>query len=352
MLAKNVGRTTLMVWYEDGTSQTLSFGVSEDMSMLRDALSDIHPRIRVEIAPDRPALVLRGEVPNVQYKMAAETAARHYLGAQKAPQQNQRMGTPDPGANAVGSPLDLLATTRQAMTDVFRLNASNDTGQTRIAIINLIQVETLPQTLERKIMAAIAPMGGGDVRIRRVVRGDLPNDLADTFLLEGQVQDQVTLTRILMFVSRLIGGVDDAANSGVIPVTNESGGMLGGQAAGTSQNSGFGSALTGGSGSVNENGIRSNVARSKLLSLGGGRLLSVVEVRDLPQIRVAVQIHEINRTRMRQWRPDLSLLTCGYSDQGLYPRRAVCHATSELHRGERSPGSWRHFDQQPANWWR
>jgi len=318
MLAKNVGRTTLMVWYEDGTSQTLSFGVSEDMSMLRDALADIHAKIRVEIAPDRPALVLRGEVPNVQYKMAAETAARHYLGAQKASQPNQRMGAPDQGVSAAGSSLDLLSTARQSIAEAFRLNAANDTGQTRVAVINLIQVETLPQTLERKIMAAIAPMGGGDVRIRRVVRGDLQDDLADTFLLEGQVQDQVTLTRILMLVSRLIGGADDAANSGVVPVTNESGGMLAGQSAGTSQGTGFGSALSGGSASVSENGIRSNVARSKLLSLGGGRLLSVVEVRDLPQIRVSVQIHEINRTRMRQWRPDLSLLTQGYSDQGLF----------------------------------
>ncbi|MEP5981831.1 MAG: pilus assembly protein N-terminal domain-containing protein, partial [Marinobacter alexandrii] len=318
MLAKNVGRTTLMVWYEDGTSQTLLFGVSEDMSILRDALLDIHSQIRVEVAPDRPALVLRGKVPNVQYKLAAEVAARHYLGAQKSRTSSQRISSPDSGANAARSPLDLVATAQQSISDAFRLNTSNDINQTRVAVINLIKVQTLPKSLERKIMAAVAPMGGGDVRVRRVVRGDVPDDLADTFILEGEVRDQVTLTRILMLVSRLIGSVDDAATSGVVPVTNESGGLLSGRSAGTSRNSGFSSGLVPGSGSVNENGIRSNVARSKLLSLGGGRLLSVVEVRDLPQIRVSVQIHEVNRTRMRQWRPDLSLLTQGYSDQGLF----------------------------------
>ena len=318
MLAKNVGRTTLMVWYEDGSSQTLLFGVSEDMSVLRDALADIHSHIRVEVAPDRPALVLRGKVPNVQYKLAAEVAARHYLGAHRSRSPNQRIGGSDPAATQGGSPLDLVATAQQSISDAFRLNIHNDMSQTRVAVINLIQVETLPQSLERKVMAAVAPMGGGEVRIRRVVRGDLPDDLADTFILEGEVRDQVTLTRILQIVSRLIGGVDDAASASVVPVTNESGGLLEGLSSGPSRNTGFGSNLGSGSGNSNENGIRSNVARSKLLSLGGGRLLSVVEVRDLPQIRVSVQIHEINRTRMRQWRPDLSLLTQGYSDQGLF----------------------------------
>ncbi|MEP5286328.1 MAG: pilus assembly protein N-terminal domain-containing protein, partial [Alloalcanivorax venustensis] len=204
MLAKNVGRTTLMVWYEDGTSQTLLFGVSEDMSILRDALLDIHSQIRVEVAPDRPALVLRGKVPNVQYKLAAEVAARHYLGAQKSRTSSQRISSPDSGANAARSPLDLVATAQQSISDAFRLNTSNDINQTRVAVINLIKVQTLPKSLERKIMAAVAPMGGGDVRVRRVVRGDVPDDLADTFILEGEVRDQVTLTRILMLVSRLI----------------------------------------------------------------------------------------------------------------------------------------------------
>ncbi|MBS7725355.1 pilus assembly protein N-terminal domain-containing protein [Pseudomonas lalucatii] len=80
VLAKNVGRTTLIVWYADGSSETYLFSVSEDLSVLRSALHDIHSGIRLEPAPDRPALVLRGKVPTVKYKVAAEAAARHYLG--------------------------------------------------------------------------------------------------------------------------------------------------------------------------------------------------------------------------------------------------------------------------------
>lgn len=317
MLAKNVGRTTVMVWYEDGSSQTLLFGVSEDMSVLRDALSDIHAQIRVEVAPDRPALVIRGQVPNIQFKLAAEVAARHYLSAHQSGRSSQRMSNPDAGS-PVRFPLDLVATAQQSISDAFRLNSNDAASQTRVAVINLIQVETLPQTLERKVMAAVTPLGGGDVRIRRVVRGDVADDGVDTFILEGEVRDQVTLTRILQLVSRLIGTGDQSSDSDVVPVTNESGGFLRARSTGSSGNTGFGGSQGLGSGGVTENGIRSNVARSKLLSLAGGRLLSVVEVRDLPQIRVSVQIHEINRTRMRQWRPDLSLLTKGYSDQGLF----------------------------------
>jgi len=52
--------------------------------------------------------------------------------------------------------------------------------------------------------------------------------------------------------------------------------------------------------------------------VGNGRLLSVIEVGDLPQVRVAVQIHEINRNRMFRWRPDLSLVTEGYNTNGLF----------------------------------
>ncbi|WP_320837875.1 sigma 54-interacting transcriptional regulator [Zhongshania sp.] len=78
-LAKKVGRTSIMVWYTDGSSETFLFSVVEDLSVLRRALSDIHPNIRIQLAPDRAALVLRGKVPTVDYRMAAESAARNYL---------------------------------------------------------------------------------------------------------------------------------------------------------------------------------------------------------------------------------------------------------------------------------
>lgn len=317
MLAKNVGRTTLMVWYEDGTSQTLLFGVSEDMSVLKRALADIHPAIRLEAAPDRPALVLRGKVPNVQYKMAADAAAKHYLGAERQTRFGGRdITTVQPAPGLGSSPLDLLASAQQALGNAFRLNATGAGNPTRVAVINLIQVDELPAALEQKVTQAIASMGGADVTIRRVLKSDVPDDTIDTFILEGEVQDQVTLTRVLNLAARLIGDLSDSETGEVVPVTDESGGLLS-SGRPSPANGGLLGGLNGSAGQP-QNNIRANIARSKLLSMAGGRLLSVIEVRDLPQIRVAVHIHEVNRTRMQRWRPDLSLLTQGYTDQGLF----------------------------------
>ena len=49
-LAKKVGRTSLIVWYTDDTSETFLFSVTEDLSVLRQALSDIHPKIPPNIS--------------------------------------------------------------------------------------------------------------------------------------------------------------------------------------------------------------------------------------------------------------------------------------------------------------
>lgn len=316
VLAKNVGRTTLIVWYADGSSETYLFSVSEDLSVLRSALRDIHSGIRLEPAPDRPALVLRGKVPTVKYKVAAEAAARHYLGVR---QQADAATAQDPAQN-LSAALQMVVAAQDGnpANSAFRLGAQSLGGDSRVAVINLIQVETLPKSMELKIRDAIAPLGGNGVRIRRVMRGDIADDFVDTLILEGEVRDQVTLTRVLNVASRLFLGEQGLAGglSDVAVVADESGGLLeqrGSTKAATSLISG----LDGGAG-IHDNDLRANVGRAKLLSLANGRLLSMIEVRDLPQVRVAVQIHEVNRNRLYSWRPDLSLVTQGYNTEGLF----------------------------------
>ncbi|MBS7663993.1 pilus assembly protein N-terminal domain-containing protein [Pseudomonas lalucatii] len=314
VLAKNVGRTTLIVWYADGSSETYLFSVSEDLSVLRSALHDIHSGIRLEPAPDRPALVLRGKVPTVKYKVAAEAAARHYLGVR----QQGGAGVPaqDPGQN-LSSALQMVVAAQdgnRAGGNALRLDAQSLGGDSRVAVINLIQVETLPKSMELKIRDAIAPLGGGDVRIRRVMRGDIADDYVDTLILEGEVRDQVTLTRVLNVASSLFLG--DQALADVAVIADESGGLLD-QRGSTKAAASLISGLDGGAG-IHDNDLRANVGRAKLLSLANGRLLSMIEVRDLPQVRVAVQIHEVNRNRLYSWRPDLSLVTQGYNTEGLF----------------------------------
>lgn len=315
LLAKSVGRTSLIVWYTDGSSETFLFSVSEDLSVLRSALRDIHPAIRLELAPDRPALVLRGRVPTVDFKLAAEAAARHYLGAGTASPANPASHD----TTLDGNPLHILKTAQNALGSAFRLNPQNVSAPSRVAVINLIQVAQLPSTIEQKIAAAIKPMGGDKVRIRRVIHGEIANDQKDTLILEGEVRDQVALTRILSVASKLFvkDGPGQSGGGATIAMTDESGGLIGARRNGPSA-SGLPGSFTSSSGGLNGNSIRTNVARSKLLSIADGRLLSIIRVRDLPQVRVSVQIHEINRIRMYRWRPDFSLVTNGYASEGLF----------------------------------
>ncbi|MFT7052485.1 MAG: pilus assembly protein CpaC [Psychromonas sp.] len=312
ILAKQVGKTSMIVWYEGGRTETFLFSVTEDLSVLRSALTDIHPAIRLELAPDRPALILRGTVPSIDYKIAAEAAARHYLGAS---QKNKPGKTGNNSAQVFSDALDMITANQNTSTnDIFRLNASQLLGQSQAAIINLIKLKIMPRTLEEKVEDAISNYHQGTVTVTRIVKGDIANNQEDILLLDGDVADQVALTRILNIAARLFVGSDNRGEITITAVTDEGGGILSQLGASNTGSSLFGKSTTGKKG----NDIRSNIARSKLLSMADGRILSTIKVKDLPKIRVAVQIHEVNRNRMLRWRPDFSLKTNGYSEDGLF----------------------------------
>src|SRR5689334_8089508 len=84
VLGRETGRTTLIVWFANGTSREFSFAVQRDLTVLERALKRINPSIEVESAPDRDALVLTGIVPDLNASMAAEAVARNYLEAGNA----------------------------------------------------------------------------------------------------------------------------------------------------------------------------------------------------------------------------------------------------------------------------
>ncbi|GGP37446.1 pilus assembly protein N-terminal domain-containing protein [Shewanella saliphila] len=312
-LAKKVGRTSLIVWYTDDSSETFLFSVTEDLSVLRQALHDIHPKVRLTLAPDRAALVLRGRVPTVRYKMAAESAARHYLDAGNNQSIDNNL--------VVKSSNDLLAGLSQNIR-LPSLQQRKSPGLTKsnAAIINLIQVDLLPMNITEKVKKAINQLGGQSVNVSRIQKGDLPNDQADTLLLSGQVETQVDLVRVLNLAARLftgdrvntVTGKLDSDSNDITVVANESGGLINSGQQGNRAGSTTSNSTTSSTG----NNVQSNIARAKLLSMANGRLLSTIEVRDLPQVRVAIQMYEVNRRSLTQWRPDFSLITNGYNKSG------------------------------------
>ena len=304
VLAKKVGRTSVMVWYSDQTSETFLFTVTSDLSVLHHAIKDIHPNISLTLAPDRDALVLRGKVPTIKYRIAAEAAARNYFEAGQGSSDNVLMQS---------SPLN-------AVVDNLRLQNSDIQPQLKrngrsAAIINLISVDTLPEDIVTRVKTNIDLVGGKSVTVTRVQHGDMPDANQDTLLLKGFVDNQVELVRVLTVASRLVtgGGIKKSKEAVISILANESGGLFSG-------NSNKGSGGLGGAGLNSassfggsaDNNIASNIGRAKLLSIAGGKLLSVIEVRDLPLIRVSVQMYEVNKRRLKQWRPDFSVLSSGY----------------------------------------
>lgn len=309
VLAKDVGRTSLIVWYPDETTETFLFSVTEDLSVLRRALGDIHPDIRIDLAPDRAALVLRGNVPSTRYKVAAEAAAKNYFAA--GGEVNSGTGLME--KNDEFNLLDLAT----AATGNLRLELPS--GESEAAIINLIRVEALPMTMEAKIMDAIKLIGGENVEIERIQRGDVENNAVDTLLLKGTVENQVSLTRIMNIAAKLFANPDGTADTSLKAIADESGSLIAQQGSparnGGSRGS-FGSNSSQAQGNLSNN-IAQNIGRAKMLSAANGRILSVIEVKDLPQVRVSVQLYEVDRVRMKNWRPELTGVTGGFRSNSM-----------------------------------
>ena len=322
LLGKEVGRTSLIVWFEDGSLQHLVFSIEPDLETLRAALRDIFPTILAEIAPDRDAVVLRGVVPNKSYSIAAEAAARAYVTAE----ERNRSGKVNPLVSAESQEND----ENQPRAPVEAMAAG--------AVINLILVEHLPPALEEQIVDVISELGGERVRIKRIVRGDLPEDQVDVFIMSGPVRNQIDLIRVLSAASRVMFGDEEVADQ-IRVIADESGAQIAVEESGMSSTQGavddlltavlqassgaggFGSA---GSSSGLFNLVGNNLARAKAVQLGDGRLLSFVEVEDLPQVRVDIRLYEVNRSRLRFYNPNLTLLNSDFAQGALLPSaRAV-----------------------------
>ena len=313
-LGVNIGRTSAIIWFRDGTTEEFTFSVERDLSILREALRDIHRSITVEVAPDRDALVLRGSVPNVNVFRTAEFAARSYLQAGESSARGDAAAMPivitpgGEGESEEDAPLPMMENNVKAVP-VLRGSA---------AVINLIRVETLPLRLDDRIRVAINDLGSDEVTVRRLQRGEFPDDQEDAYILEGHVADQVTLIRTLTVAARVLAGTSGSAQDVDIQVlADEGGGQRRLQDAQQERNSAQGGGSFGGGGLSGSSGglfndLQRNIARATALSVAGGRILSFIEVRDLPQVAIQVSVYEVNRSRIRAWGSDL---TVGASDE-------------------------------------
>jgi Flp pilus assembly secretin CpaC len=314
-VGRQTGRTTVIVWLADGTSREFVCAVQRDLSVLERALRTLHPSIVVESAPDRDALILSGIVPDVNVSMTAETVARNYLGSLSASGAAQPLiAVPSAPAGATPEPS--------------RMQGPGTVPAPTSSVINLLRLESLPASREEKVQAAVREVGGERVVVRRVVRGAMPDDSIDTLVLEGDVANQTALTRVLVLAAQLFAGQTISASD--IRVVADEGGGLAGQNESQSQSQqtqlggGSSSSLFGGArGSRLSNQVRTNLARASAIELAGGRVLSFIKVKDLPQVRVAIRLLEINRTKLRAFGIDSAAVTSDFRQPSLNPARSA-----------------------------
>ncbi|WDT79415.1 MAG: pilus assembly protein N-terminal domain-containing protein [Candidatus Manganitrophus sp.] len=232
----NTGRTTVLAWLESGKMRTYLCVVEPDLSILHAALHQVHPSIRVEVAPDRDAILLTGSVPDVGYSNAAEAITRDYFKAGGG----QREGRAKPFVQASGKSSSSPAPENPGEESASGASAEQADGAKPSArvdapappsasIINMIRLEKLPPTLEERIARAIREIGAEEVRVRRLPRGAAHNDEQDAFILEGAVPNQVALIRILNIAAHLLGG--ERARGGAQGRRRRGGGPGGGSGA-------------------------------------------------------------------------------------------------------------------------
>ena len=336
VLGRDIGRTNVVVWYLNGELANYGFSVEEDLSVLREALRDLDSRITAEMASDRAAIVLRGIVPNAVVMERAVRVAEDYLGSRSRRGGRRGRGARSMGAEELAKSLRLMAEAIETTDAPGGESGGVATPATPSpiasgAIINLLRVENPPATTEEKILSAIQPFAGAEVAVRRVLSGDIPNDDRDVFVLEGEVDNQVALVRLLSVAAKIITGTSLRGGGGeslIRVLAEEGGGVFEGGDSGrqgrSSQNSG-GAGQGGSSGrspGLFRSDIETNIARAKALEVADGRILSFIEVSDLPLVRVNVQFFEVNRSEIRNYSSDWAAFVSSFDQPAMLPALA------------------------------
>jgi Flp pilus assembly secretin CpaC len=164
------------------------------------------------------------------------------------------------------------------------------------------------------------------VTVRRVLRGNVRDDSSDTLVLEGRVPNQIALVRVLTLAVRLFTGQTIATDD--IQVVADEGGALTDQgdtqANQTQLSGGASSSLFGGArGARLTNQIQANLGRAKAIEAAGGRILSFIEVVDLPQVRVDIRLAEVNRTKLRALDVNSVALLSSFRQPSLNPAQSA-----------------------------
>jgi Flp pilus assembly secretin CpaC len=236
------GRSTVFAWLSDGRRLKYDLIVSPRMEVLESALHDLDPHIDVEPNGDGASLVLTGKVKDERVANTARQLAENMLGS-------------TPG------------------------NLSR--------VISLLQ---FPGSNDADLRLTSA-LGDVDprIRLRRIQVGTKSSNTTDAVVLEGRVKDISSLVRAITLAELQLGGIGGKIGP-LSPETVDQG-----------RNRNFSGTLQKlQSQEAPPSGLAAYVARGLILKSASGRVLSFLEVDDLPQISVAIRVLQVDRGRARR----------------------------------------------------
>lgn len=174
------------------------------------------------------------------------------------------------------------------------------------------------------------------------VHADVIEGLGDggVLVLSGSVPDQTCLLRILTIAASLVGA-DASKDLDIQVVGDESGALRRSEGQnGSMFGSGVGELFSGsasGSGGRSQgfarllnNNLGSNIARAKAVQLAGGKIISFLQVQDLPQVRIDIRLCEVNRSALLSWKPSSKFSVADFNQNGVNPNNVAHDADGNV----------------------
>jgi Flp pilus assembly secretin CpaC len=232
------GTTTLFVWLRDGRRLEYDLVVLPSTEALQSILREVDPNIEVQGMPEGTSLILRGEVPSEAVASEAGRLAESLMG--------------------------------------------------KVRVINLLRYPGAATGLDSRLISSLAEVDGR-IRVRRVESA--AENVPSAIVLEGRVRDVNALVKAMTLAELHIGGQIGK----IEPVQDEPRHMGRNNQLGGAGGSGIG----GSNSSRAETGLSTDVARGLILRSSSGRVLSFLQVDDVPQIRTTIRVLQVDRGKAR-----------------------------------------------------
>lgn len=336
--AVSPGSTTMSLIHRNGKISTYRLHVIFDLRPLDAHLRRLDPRIRVMNDPNGDAIILQGEASSRAVVERAVEAAYRFVGEISAsistnPRERRERPPTESEISAEVASQPVVGAGPETSPIVETITS----GATRV--INLLVTDDLLVSAARRLEDVLRRIAG-TIRVEEV---------NNVFLLRGTVATPATLSRALIVADRFVqsGGKID------IQVVADHGGVLAGDAdasqaaeavidelsvprlgigtgAGARAGAGIGGRQSGlgGTGlslpvevSPPKGNLGQNVSRADIVSVAGGRVLSLLTVAEQPRVELKMSIVAINRSKTDElgvrWRIDGSRISVTTTGDGL-----------------------------------